>query len=520
MLDKKTNEAIFKYGIVHELICGTVSGKTKFIEDLCRKEFTSHDGKKIKLSRAAVYRILKKYNADGIDALKRKERSDKNSTKVINQAILDFAISLRKEIPTRTTKTLLEILEDKFGVKLSEATLNYHLTRLGYSRIQMKVYADKIYIRFQSKHANDLWIGDYHDSNGLLKDGREVHISAFIDCKTRYIVHAEYYLKENLFTLEDNFKKATLKNGCPKAVFIDNAKIYHSKRFAYCCLKLGIHPPIFSKPYEKESRGKIEKWFRYVKENFEQEAIQKGGFKNIEELNRHFSAFVELKYQNKLHDETKNIPAVEYSEIVEKKFPDINILSELFMIKEIRKVHKKMKTVSVLGIYFVTDSYLGGKNVEVHYNPNDLSYVLIYYNNIFVMKSFPQKLNDKPHEKTIIENSDENFKYDYLSALKGKHERLLKESAALTNYSLIKKSSEKFNFDDFKLIFSENLNRKLSDVEIQTLKSFFGIYRPENQEIIIEGLTYAVKNHSDKKFLNFYLDILKVFIFQKRSEEK
>ncbi len=44
MLDEKTNEAIFKYGIVHELICGIVSEKTKFIEELCRKEFTFHGG--------------------------------------------------------------------------------------------------------------------------------------------------------------------------------------------------------------------------------------------------------------------------------------------------------------------------------------------------------------------------------------------------------------------------------------------------------------------------------------------
>jgi len=521
MFDKKTNEAIFKYGILHELICGNVAAKTKFIEELSKKEFIFNGTKKIKMSIATVYRLWKKYKTSGINALKRIERSDKNSMKVITQSILDFAISLRKEVPTRTTKTLLEILNDKFDVKFSEATLNNHLRRLGYSRVQLKVSGDKIFIRFQSKHANDLWIGDYHDSSGLLKDGREVHISAFIDCRTRYIVHAQYYLKENLFTLEDSFKKALLKNGCPKAVFLDNAKIYHSKRFAYCCLKLCIHPPIFSKPYEKESRGKIEKWFEYIKCNFEPEVRQKGGFENIEELNKHFSAFVELKYQNKMHGETKKIPAVEYEEIVEKKYPDINILSELFMVVEIRTVHKKMKTVSILGILFVTEAYLGGKNVEVHYNPNDLSYVLIYYNAVFVMKALPQELNAKPHEKAILETPDENFKYDYLAALKGKHERLLQESAALTNYGSIKNNlSAKFNFNDFKIIFTTTLKRKISDIESQTLKSFFEIYRPEKSEIIIECLNYAIENHGDKKFLSFYLDLLKVFIFQKRSEEK
>jgi hypothetical protein len=137
------------------------------------------------------------------------------------------------------------------------------------------------------------------------------------------------------------------------------------------------------------------------------------------------------------------------------------------------------------------------------------------------MKAFAQKLNDKPHKKNLPESSDENFKYDYLSALKGKQERLLKESAALTDYSLAQNNlSEEFNFENFKLIFSKIFNRKILSTETQTLKSFYDIYRPEKPEIIIEGLTYAIKNHDNKKFLTFYLDILKIFIYQKRSEEK
>jgi len=149
MLDVKTDEAIFKYGIIHELICGTVGAKTKFIEDLCKKEFTFNGTKKITISAATVYRLLQKYNIAGIDALKRIERSDKNSMKVINQSMLDFAINLRKEVPTRTTATVLEILKDKFGANFSETTLNNHLRRLGYSRVQLKVSGDKIFIRFQ-----------------------------------------------------------------------------------------------------------------------------------------------------------------------------------------------------------------------------------------------------------------------------------------------------------------------------------------------------------------------------------
>ncbi len=79
-------------------------------------------------------------------------------------------------------------------------------------------------------------------------------------------------------------------------------------RFDYCCVKLGIRPPIFSKAYEKESRGKIEKFFEFVKYNFEAEVVHRGGFDTVDELNKHFTAWLTIDYQRKKHSETGETP--------------------------------------------------------------------------------------------------------------------------------------------------------------------------------------------------------------------
>jgi len=543
-LNKNQQEAIFKYLIVQEVRRIISKDRSKYIKAIAEKKFFNPKTQNyVTFGESTIYRyitILEKYlenisreNEETKDSkmdkkepyccFERKTRKDKGISKAIPDFILDFAVNLRRDTPTRTTATLIGIIKDEYGCELKRSTLNYHLSRLGYSRLHMRVVDSKIHIRFESEHINDLWIGDYHDASYLLMNGQNVHLSAFIDCKSRFIVHAQYYIRENLLTLEDSFKKATLKSGCPKLVYVDNAKIYHADRFIYCCLKLGIEAPIYSKPYVKESRGKIEKFFSYVKTNFEKEAIARGGFESIDALNEYFQAFLELNYHKKVHSETNRKPLEEFSEKeneMYKRYPDIVVLNELFMIVEERMVHKKMKTVSVMNILFVTDSFLGGKKVEVHFNPNDLSYVLIYQNDAFIMKAFPQELNAKPNKPIEHYDPDFNFRYDYLSALKGKYDRLLKENASLTDYSTIKTDySGTFNFNKFVQLFSELLEKELTARDIDILKIFYDQYRIDDGRVVIDSLNYSIRNHGKSKFLQFYLDLLLVSVFQKRSDK-
>lgn len=516
---------LFKYAVIHDFLYGpNLRGRTtQLIKELVKKEFRHPRSDRIvKLSSSTIYRYLRAYREKGTEGLEKKIRRDKGKLKAFGQEVLDFAIKLRKELSSRSTETIIEILKNELGdLKIAPSTLNFHLHRAGYSKKQMKNCDTGTFGRFESSAPNVLWIGDYHDKNGLLVNGREVHLAAFIDCKTRYILQAEYYYRENLWTLEDSFKKAVLKNGCPHRVYLDNAKIFHSKRFEYCCIKLNIDPPIFSKPYVSESRGKIERWFGYVKSNFEAEIMARGGCSDIEELNELFKAFVELKYNNRVHSETGLVPAVEFSKHKDKRYPDINILNELFMLSESRTVHKKTKTVSVLHQLFLTDAWLGGKKVEVHYNPCDLSYVLIYYNKKFIMKAMPFEVNKKIKNTENKEEPDQNFKYDYLLALKGKYYKMLKENAVLTKCSGIKmQSGRPFDVQDFILTASEMLKKKFSDYDKTNLRKFFDSYRPENRETVVQAIVYSREKFGGNKHINFYLDFVKFFIFAKRGESK
>ena len=52
------------------------------------------------------------------------------------------------------------------------------------------------------------------------------HLSAFIDCHSRYVVEARYYLRENLDILIDSLLRAWSVHGASRELYLDNAKIF------------------------------------------------------------------------------------------------------------------------------------------------------------------------------------------------------------------------------------------------------------------------------------------------------
>ena len=62
-------------------------------------------------------------------------------------------------------------------------------------------------------------------------------------------------------------RQAVAARGLPLRLYVDNGKVYRSQQLARIAASLGIlitHTP----PYQPEGRGKIERFFRSVREQF------------------------------------------------------------------------------------------------------------------------------------------------------------------------------------------------------------------------------------------------------------
>ena len=127
------------------------------------------------VSQRSLDRYLRAYHNEGFNGLLPEGKNPEVKYK-IPPDIVAAAIQLRRELPSRSIPTIIEILEMEGKVEkgfLKRTTLQDALQREGYSASMMKIYRDPTYgsQRFQRLHRNDLWQGDiitsaaiyYHD---------------------------------------------------------------------------------------------------------------------------------------------------------------------------------------------------------------------------------------------------------------------------------------------------------------------------------------------------------------------
>ena len=198
------------------------------------------------ISQRTLERYLCAYLNGGFEALKPQSRSSQSNYK-IPQELLDEAIQLRRELPSRSIPTIIKILELEKKAPpgfLKRTTLQDALSRAGYSTAMMKLYNDKGYAsqRFQRLHRHDLWQGDIKYGLVLNLGGvqTQTYFSCLIDDATRYILHGEFYGTMEQGIVEDTLQKAMLKFGLPRRLYFDNGTQYRTRWMKRACDLLGI----------------------------------------------------------------------------------------------------------------------------------------------------------------------------------------------------------------------------------------------------------------------------------------
>jgi len=130
----------------------------------------------------------------------------------------------------------------------------------------------KIHRSFEAEHPNQIWqsdilYGPYLPDPKAPERTRRTYLAAFIDDFLRLAPHGEFYWDEKFPALENTLKKALLKRGLPQIIYVDNGKIFSARRLDAVCAALGIRPALRrDPPYSPEGKGKIERFFRTVRE--------------------------------------------------------------------------------------------------------------------------------------------------------------------------------------------------------------------------------------------------------------
>lgn len=339
------------------------------------------------LSERTLRRYLARYQDGGFLGLAPLGKGNSAGMDTIPSEVLEQAILLRREVPTRSVRQIIQILEWEGVIApgtVKRSTLQEKLTEKGYSSRQMRLYADSGVAarRFQKRSRNGLWHSDikYGPYLPIGPDGKkeQVYLVTFIDDATRFVLHGAFYPTLDQRIVEDAFRQAVQKYGAPDSVYFDNGKQYRTKWMTRTCSKLGTKL-LYAKPYSPEATGKVERFNRVVDSFLAESILEKP--KTLEQLNGHFDVWLEECYQHKSHSslaDNKSPYAAYQSDSKLLRFMDADVIRDAFLHSEERKVDKA-GCISFMGRKYEVGLLFIGRKVSILYDPQNIATLTVEY---------------------------------------------------------------------------------------------------------------------------------------------
>ena len=220
---------------------------------------------------------------------------------------------------------------------------------------------------------------------------------AIIDDYSRLIVGFGWNFVETTGAIEQVFKEAVLTYGKPDRLYVDNGPSFSSGYLRLVCAHLGIGL-IHSKPYDSPSRGKIERFFRTVRESF----LIDDKAATLAEINEHFGRWLREEYHHRHHHGIDCHPIDRFRRSIHD-YPrarvNEDVLEEFFMARALRRVKKDQTLSFAKLIYEVPAKYIG-KKVELRYRQDRPREIFLYENDKSVtqLKVVDARANGKSYK--------------------------------------------------------------------------------------------------------------------------
>lgn len=380
-MDNETREqiALIRYKLISPVLAepGRVQNEYFRTQAAKRHEFPRYGNRKVKVSTLKSW--LKAYRKSGFEGLKPKIRSDKGRPRKATPQLMDAIRVQCKAYPYITVKRLHEMLRQKG--QIGDPPIHYNTLLRIVKEEQLLIFGDKRRderTSFETDHVNCLWMGDFMHGP-LVTLNRKTHkaiLCAIIDDHSRMIVGHAFAPTETVLSLTLVLKDAFLAFGFPERLYVDNGASFTSDFLAKTCALSSISL-IHSKPFDSPSRGKIERFFRTVRDRFLSSLTEK---LTLEELNAAFAAWLHDDYHHKLHTGIDERPIDRYH----RSAGHTNItrptkaeLDEIFLVRHERVVNNDA-TISFKGNIFEVPTAYIRQRVDVRH-PVDADQELYLY---------------------------------------------------------------------------------------------------------------------------------------------
>ncbi len=305
-MNEKTRKeiALFRYGILAPLISGTYDQNISiqgFFREAAGKLYTTPSGEYTKIAASTLERWYYNYKNKGFDALMPIRRCDTGRSRKLDVDITEQIKYLKGEYPRIPATLIYQKLVDNGTIiksDISLSTINRYINQL---KLENKYSNNKEMKRYEREHINEVWCGDSSVGPYIKIEGgnkKRVYIIALIDDASRYITGIDIFFNDNFVNLMSVLKSAVTRFGKPKILNFDNGASYKNKQMELLAARIGTIIN-YCAPYTPQSKAKIERWFRTLKDQWMSQLNMKD-FKTLDELRISLNSYVN-SYNQHVH---------------------------------------------------------------------------------------------------------------------------------------------------------------------------------------------------------------------------
>jgi putative transposase len=379
--DKKMEIAVFKFGIISEFVTGVrleYGEKEKLIQEKISKSYTIPNSTSTRIAKSTIKKWILDYKNAGnkLEGLMPSFRKDQGNFRSLDESLQLAIKAIKEERPELTGVALVNELRHRKYIGATEK-INLSVIYNFLKKHELKkprILKDRR--SFEANFPNEMWQSDVLHGpmlNYKHEKRKKSYLIAILDDNSRLIPHAQFYYSEKLSDFKQCLKSAIEKRGLPQKIYIDNGSCYKALNLEQVTASLGVgiaHTP----PYTPQGRGKIERWFRYVRENFLPTCP-----KNItlDGINERLDDWIE-NYHNKIHNTTKQTPLEKYQKNMKCVRPAPRELMNYFRFIEFRRV-KKDRTFQLNGTIFEGPLELIDQRVELKFHKESPEDVEVFF---------------------------------------------------------------------------------------------------------------------------------------------
>lgn len=297
--------------------------------------------------------------------------------------IRQFVIETKKEHGRYNCQWISELASDKFGRSVSQSSVHRILSKE--NLLNCPPPERKARSRFEAEKCGDLVQMD--TTWGYWLDGKRLCLILLLDDYSRYILHARFVLHDTADANMAMIRETVEKYGTFRLLYTDNASFFkpirHNEGFTQlnskteyesnitrACRELGI-THITHKPYEPQSKGKIERLFRFIQERLiDEEIVDDPSYLPLYVAQKKLNRWIEWYNEKHVNRTTRKTPKERFDPNGFTPLPADKCLDDIFCLKDSRKVDA-CNEFSYQGVRYAipTEHNMVGCKVQLHILP-------------------------------------------------------------------------------------------------------------------------------------------------------